>query len=812
MQTTLKINGMHCASCTAKIEKALQKIDGVIKASVNLVTEQAAIEYNTDKVSKVQLIETIKSVGYDIFDEHISTVEFKVIGMHSPHCEGVIKNILTGLRGIIGVNASFGKAKAVVEFDSGTISKEDIKKAIDNAGYEAVEELGGIIDREKIAREKEINTLKFKFALGAFLSIFIFIGSFTEWFTWLPYTFVGFLGNYYVLFFLTLPVQFYAGWQFYKGAWNALKYKSADMNTLIAVGTSAAFLYSTAVTFFPDLFSTVGTKIYYDTAAIIITLIILGRLLEAIAKGKTSEAIKKLMGLQPKTATVIKGNKEIDIPIEEVEAGDIIIIRPGEKIPVDGLIIKGYTSVDESMITGESVPVEKKVGDHVIGATINKQGAFKFRAVKVGKDTVLAQIIKMVEEAQGSKAPIQKLADKISGIFVPAVIFIAIATFLVWYLTGNPTLAFVNFVAVLIIACPCALGLATPTAIMVGTGKGAEHGILIKGGEALETTYKLDTIIFDKTKTLTEGEMKVTNITILNSLYGDNDILKFAAIAEKRSEHPLGEAIVNETEKRKIRLSEANKFQAIPGKGVEAECFGKLILVGNRKLMRDKKIELGAAEGKAEQLESEGKTVMFTAVNKKMIGLIAVGDTLKKFSVEAVSILQGMDKHVIMITGDNERTAKAIAMQLGIKRVLANVLPEDKAKEIKKLQNEGRIVAMVGDGINDAPALAQADIGIALGSGTDVAMETGNIVLIKDDLRDVVTAIDLSSYTFRKIKQNLFWAFFYNTAGIPIAAGILYPFTGFLLNPVLAAAAMALSSLSVVANSLIMKKHKFKLE
>jgi Cu+-exporting ATPase len=584
------------------------------------------------------------------------------------------------------------------------------------------------------------------------------------------------------------------------------------MNTLIAVGTSAAYLYSVTATLFPSFFEAGGIKpaVYFDTSALIIVLILLGRLLEARAKGQTSEAIKKLMGLSPKTARVIREGKEMDIPVEEVLVGDTIVVRPGEKIPVDGIVKDGKSAVDESMITGESVPVKKKTGDEVIGATINKTGSFKFQATKVGKDTALAQIIKLVQDAQGSKAPIQRLADVISGYFVPIVISIAIATFVIWFNFGPfPALTFalLTFVAVMIIACPCALGLATPTAVMVGTGKGAEKGILIKGGESLETAHKLDTIVFDKTGTLTRGEPEITDIVTQND-YSEEEILKYAASAEKVSEHPLAEAIIKRAKEKKIELHDPKNFNAIEGHGIEAEVDGKKVLLGNLKLMQKRQIVVRNLEEKAEELAGDGKTPMYISLEGKAAGLIAVADTLKENSLQAVEKLKKLGLEVIMLTGDNKKTAEAIARKAGIDRVLPEVLPEDKVHEIKNLQSGGRIVAMVGDGINDAPALAQADVGIAIGSGTDVAMEASDITLIKGDLRGVVSAIELSKRTIKIIKQNLFWAFFYNTAGIPLAAGVLYPFFGILLNPIFASAAMAFSSVSVVSNSLRLRRVK----
>lgn len=586
------------------------------------------------------------------------------------------------------------------------------------------------------------------------------------------------------------------------------------MNTLIAVGTSAAYLYSVVATLFPSFFDAAGMKpdVFFDTSALIIVLILFGRLLEARAKGQTSEAIKKLMGLQPKTARIIRKGKETDIPVEEVLVGDTVVVRPGEKIPVDGVVKEGKSAVDESMITGESIPVKKEPGDEVIGATINKTGSFKFQATKVGKDTALAQIIKLVQDAQGSKAPIQRLADVISSYFVPIVISFAIATFVIWFNFGpfpSLTFALLTFVAVMIIACPCALGLATPTAVMVGTGKGAENGILIKGGESLETAHKLDTIVFDKTGTLTKGEPEITDLVSINA-HSEEEILKHAASAEKVSEHPLGDAIIKSAIERKIELRDPKDFKAIEGHGIEARVDSRNVLLGNIKLMKDRGIDIKELEKKAEEFASDGKTPIYVSLDGKSAGLIAVADPLKESSVEALEKLKKLGLEIVMLTGDNRKTAEAIARKAGIERVLPEVLPEDKVHEIKKLQSEGRRVAMVGDGINDAPALAQADVGIAIGSGTDVAMEASDITLIKGDLRGVASAIELSKRTIRVIKQNLFWAFFYNIAGIPVAAGVLYPFFGILLNPIFASAAMAFSSVSVVSNSLRLRRVKLR--
>ncbi|TAL46998.1 heavy metal translocating P-type ATPase [archaeon] len=606
------------------------------------------------------------------------------------------------------------------------------------------------------------------------------------------------------LFIFATPVQFIAGWRFYKGTWDALKAKTANMDTLIAVGTTAAWVYSTLVTFVPQVFT---GETYFDTSTVIIALILVGKIFEEIAKGRASQSLRKLMDLRPKMATVVSDGKESQIPVEKVAVGDVLLVKPGEMVPVDGEIMEGRSEIDESMVTGESLPVSKKPGDEVIGATINKSGMLKIKATKVGEDATLSQIIHLVERAEISKVPIQKIADRVSSYFVPAVIAVAIASFFIWYYLGLGFIfSLTIFIAILIIACPCALGLATPTAILMGTSKAAENGILIRNGEALEIAEKIDTIVFDKTGTLTKGQPSVTDVVTAKGF--EDDVLMLAAIAEKGSEHPLGQAIVNKVDG---QIPAAQNYTTVAGKGIMVEYLSREILVGNRAFMQDDNISIESVNDSVVKLEGEGKTVIFVAYGNKLGGAIAIADTLEDYSKEAVQQLQKMKKDVIMITGDNEQTAKAIAAQVGINNVLAQVMPQDKANEVKKLQEQGKVVAFVGDGINDAPALAQANVGIAIGSGTDVAKETGNIVLIKHDLRDVVTAVDLSRYTMKKIKQNLFWAFFYNTVGIPVAAGILYPFLGILLTPVFAAGAMAFSSLFVVGNSVVMKRYRPKL-
>ncbi|MBI3027355.1 heavy metal translocating P-type ATPase [Candidatus Woesearchaeota archaeon] len=808
-KTSISISGMHCASCAITIERALKKTKGVAKASVNFASEKASVEFNENEVDEDAINQAVVKSGYKVLDaqkneKNIGEARLKVIGMDNPHCVGTVSNALNLIKGILSKELLVNE-RAFIKYDPNQTNVEEIKKVIKQAGYEPVEQTASSVDREKEARQREIKRLKWEVIAGFIISIPIFILSFPEWFKIvMPYH------NYFLLA-LATPVQLILGYRFYAGTWVALRNKTANMDTLIAVGTSAAYIYSALVTFLPSYFD---GKLYFDTSSVIITFILLGKYFEALTKGKASEAIRKLIGLQARTAIVVRGGKEQEIPIEELQIDDIFIVKPGQKIATDGIVASGYSHVDESMITGESMPVSKKEKDKVIGATINKSGMLKVKATKVGSDTMLAQIIKLVEDAQGSKAPIQRLADKVSSIFVPVVVLIAILSFLFWYLIAPSFMAinapflfsFTIFVAVLIIACPCALGLATPTAIMVGTGKGAENGILIKNAEALETAHKLTTVVFDKTGTLTKGKPEVADIVALDKKYAENDVLKFAAIAEKGSQHPLADAIVNSAKNRKIVINEPDKFEAIHGKGAVAKYKNHEILIGNDKLMQQHRIKISDdVDSKISRLEEQGKTTVILGLNKSIIGLIAIADTLKENSKEAVDELHKLGKEVVMITGDNERTAKAIASQVGIDKVVAGVLPQDKESEIKKLQKNGKVVAMVGDGINDAPALAASDVGIAIGAGTDIAIEACSIILIKNDLRDAVTAIKLSSYTIKKIKQNLFWAFFYNVAGIPIAAGILYPFVGFLLNPIIAGAAMAFSSVSVVSNSLLMR-------
>ncbi|HBR28265.1 MAG TPA: heavy metal translocating P-type ATPase [Firmicutes bacterium] len=795
----LKIVGMSCAACAARIEKNLNKLEGVRQATVNFAVEQATVEYDDGLVNEDQFTEVIKRLGYDVLKEtSVIKVVLKVKGMTCASCAAKIEKKLNKLAGVQKAAVNLATEQAVVEYDRAEVKVSDLIKAVEALGYHATRAEEVSRDREKEEREKEIRRLRNELTISAVLSSPLLLAMILS----LVGIDVPFLHNEYFQLIVATPVQFFIGFRFYKNAFYALRAKSPNMDVLIAMGTSAAYFFSIYNAFFvPAVPGVMMKELYFEAAVVIITLILLGKYLEAVAKGKTSEAIKKLMGLQAKTARVIRNGQEEDIPIEEVEAGDVILVRPGEKVPVDGKIVEGNSSLDESMLTGESLPVEKKAGDLVVGATINKFGAFKFEATKVGKDTVLSQIIKMVEEAQGSKAPIQKIADQVSGVFVPVVIGIAAVTFLFWYLVaGNLTAGIISAVSILVIACPCALGLATPTAIMVGTGKGAENGILIKGGEHLETAYKLNTVVLDKTGTITKGQPEVTDILPLGELE-KNELLRLAAIAEKSSEHPLGVAIYEQGKREYGAVPDPDRFAAIPGRGVMAVVDQKEIYLGTRKLMVEEKIDLGTTETTIARLEDEGKTAMLMAIDKRVEAIIAVADTLKENSKEAIKELKRMGIEVYMITGDNRRTAQAIAKQVGITNVLAEVLPEHKAEEVEKLKKRGKIVAMVGDGINDAPALATADIGMAIGTGTDVAMEAADIILMRGDLLTIPAAIRLSRQTMRKIKQNLFWAFIYNIIGIPFAA------LG-LLNPIIAGAAMAFSSVSVVTNSLSLKRFK----
>ena len=817
-RVTISVGGMTCASCVAKVEGSLEKVAGVSDAAVNLATEEATVEYDASSTTLDDLYRAIEAVGYEAKPV---TRTFTVRGMTCASCVKTVEDALLKVEGVQRAQVNLATERATVSLGP-SVAIEDLRRSVAASGYELAREVVGgdeADDIEAAERSREERDLRVRVVISLAAGAVLMVLAQSADIPGLSELRRGYINV--ISLALVTPVQFWAGWRFYRGAWQVARHRSTDMNTLIAVGTSAAYFYSVVATFWPGLIETSGVmaEVYYDIAAVIIGLILLGRWLEARAKGRTSAAIKRLMGLRAKTARVVRGGEELDIPIEDVAPGDIVIVRPGEKVPVDGVVVDGRSSVDESMLTGESLPVEKQPSDEVFGATLNKTGSFRLEATKVGKDSALSQVIRLVQEAQGSKAPIQRLADVIASYFVPAVIGVALGTFAVWLIFGpEPAISFalLNAVAVLIIACPCALGLATPTAIMVGTGKGAEHGVLIRGGESLETAHKIDTVVLDKTGTITEGKPSVTDVIATNGL-SESDLLRLAASAERGSEHPLGEAIVQEARARGLMLAEAQDFQAVPGHGIEASIEGRRVVMGNLKLMQDRQLGLDGLAPRGETLSQEGKTPMFVAVDGRLGGVIAVADTIKPSAGEAVAELRRMGIEVVMLTGDNRRTAEAIARQAGIDRVLAEVLPEDKANQVRALQSEGKVVAMVGDGINDAPALAQANVGIAIGTGTDVAMEASDITLIKGDPRDVATAIRLSKQTMRTIRQNLFWAFAYNVALIPVAAGVLYPLFsnagvpgalepvfgeyGF-LNPMLAAGAMALSSVSVMANSL----------
>ncbi|WNF36490.1 heavy metal translocating P-type ATPase [Bacillaceae bacterium IKA-2] len=809
------VKGMTCASCVNRVEKAVKKVNGIQSVSVNLATNQAQVKYQANDVLDEQIVEAINKLGFEAKlkgDNPKKKFLYSVKGMTCSSCVNRVEKMIAKVEGVESVTVNLASNQAQVQVINDDFNSQAVIDAVTKLGYEAalLDEVDGETDEDE--QEKASQKLKKDFTISAIVTSIVVIGSIPHmmsgWGAWVP----GSLSEPYLLLLLTTYVQLVPGWRFYRNSYKILKNKSADMNVLVAMGTTSAWLYSGAMTLFPETLTTMGFpyQLYYDVTTVITTLILLGRYFEAKAKGKTSTAIKKLMGLQAKTAKVIRAGKELELPIAEVLTGDEIIVKPGERIPVDGVVIKGKSSVDESMLTGESLPVTKASGDEVIGATINKSGSFTFRATKVGKDTALAQIIRMVNEAQGSKAPIQRIVDVISAYFVPAVLVMATTSAVVWYIIGpEPALIFslTTFIAVLIIACPCALGLATPTAIMVGTEKGAENGVLIKDAESLEKAHKTTTVILDKTGTITEGKPKVTDIIVL-STFSEDDLLTITASVETASEHPLGEAIVQGAKEKNLPLIEPEEFEAIIGHGIEATVEGKKVHVGNLKLMKEKNINYEVAIEFAEKLAGQGKTPMYVAIDGICVGVVAVADTIKKDSVKAIKEMKKMGLEVIMITGDHFKTAQAIAKETGVDRFIAEVLPEDKAKEVKLLQDEGKMVAMVGDGINDAPALAQADVGIAIGTGTDIAMETANVTLMRGDLMSVVTALRLSKATMRMIWQNLGWAFGYNIILIPVAAGMFYPLFGILLNPMLAGAAMAFSSVSVVLNTLRLRKFK----
>ncbi|MFT8313797.1 MAG: heavy metal translocating P-type ATPase [Clostridium sp.] len=810
---TLKIEGMTCAACAKAVERVSKKLEGVEEANVNLATEKLNISFDEAKVSIPDIQAAIEKAGYKALIESTNKI-LKIEGMTCAACVKAVERACKKLDGVLEANVNIATEKLNITFEPSKVRVGDIKKAIEKAGYKALEEETTVdTDREK--KEKQIKAIWKRFVISAIFAVPLLIVAMgpmiLEWFNiGLPMNISPMMHPkiYGVIeLALVLPIII-EGRKYFIIGFRSLIKLSPNMDSLVALGTSAAFLYSLYGVIEELFLGTGEIQLYFESAGVILTLITLGKYMEAVSKGKTSEAIKKLMGLAPKTATIIRDAKEIEIPIDEVEINDIVIVKPGEKMPVDGEVVEGNTSVDESMLTGESIPVEKNIGDKIIGASINKNGSIKYKVTKVGKDTALSQIIKLVEDAQGSKAPIAKLADIISGYFVPVVMTLAIIASLAWLISGKSgVFSLTIFISVLVIACPCALGLATPTAIMVGTGKGAEYGVLIKSGVALETSHKIQTIVFDKTGTITEGKPKVTDIIVTEGI-NEKDIIKIAASAEKRSEHPLGEAIVKRAEEDAVELIDVSDFKAIPGHGIEVNVDSKIILLGNKKLMDSSGISLTGFEEESDRLAREGKTPMYIASKEKLMGIIAVADIVKENSKKAIEKLHKMGVEVAMITGDNKKTAEAIAKQVGIDRVLSEVLPQDKANEVKKLQAEGKKVAMVGDGINDAPALAQADIGIAIGSGTDVAMESADIVLMRSDLMDVPTAIELSKKTIKNIKENLFWAFGYNILGIPVAMGILYLFGGPLLNPIIAALAMSFSSVSVLTNALRLKRFK----
>ncbi|MFQ5401577.1 MAG: heavy metal translocating P-type ATPase [Anaerolineae bacterium] len=812
-QLTFPVIGMTCANCVAAVERNSKKVEGVANAVVNFASEKVTVTYDPEVVNAKELtndlITRVKKAGYQI---PTATIELPLLGMTCANCANTIERSLKKADGVIEAAVNFASERATVTYAPGAADKESLIAAVRKAGYDVVvtDSEDEVEDAEAAAREAEIRHQWQRLIVGLIFSVplvvltmgrdFSLIGEWAHapWVNWL------FLA-------LATPVQFWVGWDYYTGAYKALRNGSANMDVLVAMGTTVAYVYSTLVLVATSIFNTeaLGKFVYFETAAAIITLIVLGKLLEVRAKGRTSEAIKKLMGLQAKTARVVRNGQELDIPIAEVVKGDVVIVRPGEKIPVDGRVVEGHSAVDESMITGESMPVEKNVDDELIGATINKQGLLKFEATKVGKETALSQIIRLVEQAQGSKAPIQRLVDQISAYFVPAVIFLALLTLGVWWAVGGAFVpALIRLVAVLVIACPCAMGLATPTSIMVGVGKGAENGILFKNSAALEQAHKLTAIVLDKTGTITKGEPAVTDVvSSVMSKVSSEELLRLAASAERGSEHPLGEAIVRSAQEKGLALSEPAGFEGIAGHGIAADVDGRHILLGNLRLMKREQVHLNGLEPKAEKLQNQAKTAMWLAVDGQASAIIGVADVIKEGSKEAIAAMHKLGLTVAMMTGDNEATAKAIAAEVGIDRVFAEVLPGDKASNVAQMQDEGYKVAMVGDGINDAPALAQADVGIAIGTGTDVAMEAADVTLMRGDLRSVPQAIKLSKATMRNIKENLGWAFGYNTVLIPVAAGALAPFDWapeFLrqLHPILAAGAMAFSSISVVSNSL----------
>jgi P-type Cu+ transporter len=805
----LRIGGMTCPHCPQAVEKAINTVEGVTSAHVNPASRIATVNYDRSRAKVADILRAIRSVGYTV---GTATTRIPIKGMHCSSCVIRVELALHMTPGVVSARANLGPNAVDIEYQPEATDFAAIIKAIESAGYRVAEAkidvTGETLDPVEAANEEEYRTLMRKFWFAAAISIPVMALSYPDLVPglrdWMP------MGSdtrrivWSLLGVLSLPVLVWAGSQFFIGMWDALRHRAANMHTLIAIGISAAFLYSIVAVAWPGIFPNPNlAEVFWDVTDVVVALVVLGLALEIKAKGRTSQAIKKLIGLQAKTARVLREDKQLDIPVEEVIVGDKVIVRPGEKIPVDGVVISGGSAVDESMITGESIPIEKQVGDEVIGGTLNKTGSFRFRATKVGKDTALATIISMVKDAQGSKAPIQRVVDTVSGYFVPSVMILAVLAAVIWYDFGpEPRIIFatVIFVTTLIIACPCALGLATPTSLTVGIGKGAENGILIRSGDALQAAEKLDSIILDKTGTITKGEPALTDVVVLPG-NNEGDVLRLTASLERGSEHPLGEAIVKGAEDRNLKLADAKAFAAIPGHGVSGRVEGRNVLFGNAKLMRDRGLSIEALESDWGRLANEGKTPMYVSIDGKPAGLIAVADTVKPDSKTAIDVLKALGIEIVMLTGDNERTGRAIARQVGIDRVLAEVLPDDKAHEVKKLQLEGKAIGMVGDGVNDAPALAQADVGFAIGTGTDVAIEASDVTLIKGSLMGVVTAIEISRATMRNVRQNLVGAFGYNTLGIPVAMGVLYPFIGLLLSPLIAAAAMAFSSVTVVTNA-----------
>ncbi len=805
----LRIGGMTCSHCPPAVEKALLNVAGVIAVQVNAVTNVARIEYDSSRAKIAEFLTAIRSLGYM---PGTATTRTQVKNMHCSSCVVRIELALRQTPGVISARANLGPNAVDIEYQPEKVDFEAIRRAIESAGYRVadpkVDPKSDVLDPAEAANEEEYRALMRKFWFAAVISIPVMALSYPDLIPglreWMPMGSDTRRAVWALLGVLSFPVLVWAGSQFFTGMWDALKHRAANMHTLIAIGISAAYAYSVVAVAWPGIFPNMAlAEVFWDVTDVVVALVVLGLALEIKAKGRTSQAIKKLIGLQAKTARVVRDGKETDIPVEEVLVEDVIVVRPGEKVPVDGKVIAGASAIDESMITGESMPVEKQTGDEVIGGTLNKTGSFRFAATKVGKDTALATIIRMVKDAQGSKAPIQRVVDTVSGYFVPAVMILGVLAFIVWYNFGpEPRLIFatVIFVTTLIIACPCALGLATPTSLTVGIGKGAENGILIRSGDALQASEKLNSIILDKTGTITRGEPALTDVVVTPG-HDEREVLRLTASLERGSEHPLGEAIVKGAEARKLTLVDAEGFLAIPGLGVSGRIDGHDVLFGNAKLMRGRGVAIESQQTDWERLASEGKTPMYVAIDGSAAGLVAVADTVKPDSKAAIAVLKSLGIEVVMLTGDNERTGRAIAREVGIDRVLAEVLPNDKSHEVQKLQLEGKSVGMVGDGVNDAPALAQADVGFAIGTGTDVAIEASDVTLIKGSLMGVVTAIEISKATMRNVRQNLVGAFGYNILGIPVAMGLLYPFIGLLLSPLIAAAAMAFSSVTVVTNA-----------